>query len=151
MNLGKHLLFIVHAGGDLFRGCSLQGDIVIRPCLEEHNGGMSHFSSLALISVCFFSSPEEIMNLQYRMILDYTARVERLHLGKHPTKLTVDVANYIQHHMSELITAEKIAEELFLSRPYLSRKFKEETGESLTDFILKEKTEGSQTPPPLFG
>lgn len=32
-------------------------------------------------------------------------------------------------------------EELFLSRPYLSRKFKEETGESLTDFILKEKTE----------
>lgn len=67
--------------------------------------------------------------------------MERLHLGKHPTKLTVDVANYIQHHMSELITAEKIAEELFLSRPYLSRKFKEETGESLTDFILKEKTE----------
>ncbi len=50
------------------------------------------------------------MNLQYRMILDYTARVERLHLGKHPTELTVDVANYIQHHMSELITAEKIAE-----------------------------------------
>lgn len=49
------------------------------------------------------------MNLQYRMILDYTARVERLHLGKHPTELTVDVANYIQHHMSELITAEKIA------------------------------------------
>lgn len=33
------------------------------------------------------------MNLQYRMILDYTARVERLHLGKHPTELTVDVAN----------------------------------------------------------
>ena len=87
------------------------------------------------------SSPAEIMNLQYRMILDYTERVERLHLGKHPTKLTVDVANYIQHHMSEPITAEKIAEELFLSRPYLSRKFKEETGESLTDFILKEKTE----------
>ena len=70
------------------------------------------------------SLPEEIMNLQYRMILDYTARVERLHLGKHPMKLTVDVANYIQHHMSEPITAEKIAEELFLSRPYLSRKFK---------------------------
>ena len=58
------------------------------------------------------------MNLQYRMILDYTARVERLHLGKHPTKLTVDVANYIQHHMSELITAEKIAEEAHDFCPY---------------------------------
>ena len=43
--------------------------------------------------------------------------------------------------MSEPITAEKIAEDLFLNRSYLSRKFKEETGETLTDFILKEKTE----------
>ncbi len=87
------------------------------------------------------STPEAITNLQYRMILDYTERVERLRLGKRPTKLTLDVANYIQHHMSEPITAEKIARELFLSRPYLSRRFKKETGECLTDFILKEKTE----------
>ena len=87
------------------------------------------------------SSPWDIMNLQYRMILDYTQQVERLHLGKHPSKLTVDVANYIQKHLSESITVDQIAGHLFLSRPYLSRKFKEETGESLTDFILKEKTE----------
>ena len=87
------------------------------------------------------STPEDIANLQYRMVLDYTERVERLRLGQHPSRLSIDVANYIQHHLSEPITAEKIAEELFLSRPYLSRKFKEETGETLTDFILKEKTE----------
>lgn len=87
------------------------------------------------------SSPKDIMNLQYRMVLDYTEQVERLHLGRQPSKLTIDVANYIRHHLSEAITAEKIAEELYLSRPYLSRRFKEETGETLTDFILKEKTE----------
>ena len=39
-----------------------------------------------------------------------------------------DVANYIQHHMSEPITAEKIAEELFLSRPYLYREKPEYIG-----------------------
>lgn len=109
-------------------------------------GGMdvdSAFShSDSYIQQCeLLSYPGAITNLQYRMIMDYTERVERLRLGKQPTKLTLDVANYIQHHMFETITAEKIAEELFLSRPYLSRKFKEETGESLTDFILKEKTE----------
>ena len=49
--------------------------------------------------------------------------------------------NYIQHHLSEPISAEEMAKELFMSRPYLSAKFKEETGETLTDFILKEKTE----------
>lgn len=87
------------------------------------------------------TSLEAITNLQYRMVLDYTERVERLRLGKQPTKLAMNVANYIQHHLSETITVEQIAKKLFLSRPYLSRRFKEETGESLTGFILKEKTE----------
>lgn len=86
------------------------------------------------------NDPGRIINLQYQMILEFTQRVQRIRQGKHPSKLAVDVANYIQHHLSEPITAEAIARELYLSRPYLSRKFIEETGESLTDFILKEKT-----------
>ena len=96
----------------------------------------------AYIQKCeLLNSPDQIMNLQYHMIMEFTKRVERIRLGKHPGKLAVDVANYIQHHLSEPISAEDIAKELYLSRPYLSRKFIEETGESLTDFILKEKTE----------
>ena len=96
----------------------------------------------AYIQKCeLLNRPDQIMNLQYHMILEYTQKVERIRLGKHPGKLAIDVANYIQHHLSEPITAENIAKELYLSRPYLSRKFIEETGESLTDFILKEKTE----------
>ena len=75
------------------------------------------------------------------MIIEFTERVEQLRLGTRPTKLTVDVANYVQHHISEPITVEKIAEELYMSRPYLSKKFKEESGQTLKDFILKEKTE----------
>ena len=96
----------------------------------------------AYIQKCeLLNSPDQIMNLQYHMILEYTQKVERIRLGKRPGKLAIDVANYIQHHLSEPITAEDIAKDLYLSRPYLSRKFIEETGESLTDFILKEKTE----------
>ena len=87
------------------------------------------------------SVPTDILNLEYRMVLDYTECVERLRLGKHPSRLVIDIANYIQHHISESVTVEKIADELFLNRSHLSRKFKEETGETLTDFILKEKTE----------
>ena len=87
------------------------------------------------------NSPERVINLQYRMLLDYTARVERLRRGGNPSKLVLDVTNYIQHHISEPIRAEEIAKALFISRPYLSKKFKEETGQSLTDFILNEKTE----------
>ncbi|RHS82212.1 AraC family transcriptional regulator [Firmicutes bacterium AM43-11BH] len=34
-----------------------------------------------------------------------------------------------------------MAKELYISRPYLSAKFKKDTGTTLTDFILHEKTE----------
>ena len=44
-------------------------------------------------------------------------------------------------HLSERISVENLAKELFMSRPYLSAKFREETVETLADFILKEKTE----------
>ena len=83
----------------------------------------------------------KIMNLQYNMILEFTEQVEQLHRGKHATKLTLDVANYVRHHLSESISVDALAEELFLSRPYLSAKFKQETGQTLTDYILNEKTE----------
>lgn len=109
-------------------------------------GGMDVDDAFSLsdsfIQKCeLMNAPDQIINLQYHMVLEFTRRVERVRLGKRPGKLTIDVANYIQHHLSEPITAEDIAKELYLSRPYLSRKFIEETGESLTDFILKEKTE----------
>lgn len=65
----------------------------------------------------------------------------RIRCGSNPTKLATEVSNYIQHHLSEPIRVETIAETLYLSRPYLSMKFKEETGQTLTDFILHEKME----------
>ena len=87
------------------------------------------------------SSYEKILNLQYHMLLEYTEQVEKLHRGKHTSKLTLDVANYVRHHLSESISVDAMAEELYLSRPYLSSKFKQETGQTLTEFILNEKTE----------
>ncbi len=127
----------------------LKNTVIVSATLASRaaiRGGMDVEDAFSLsdayIQKCeLLNSPDQIMNLQYHMILEYTQKVERLHLGKHPGKLAIDVANYIQHHLSEPITVENIAKELYLSRPYLSRKFIEETGESLTEFILKEKTE----------
>jgi len=107
-------------------------------------GGLSVEDAFSLsdgyIQKCeLMNSPDQIINLQYHMIMEFTQRVERIRLGKRPGKLVADVSNYIQHHLSEPLTAGEIAKELYLSRPYLSRKFIAETGESLTDFVLKEK------------
>ena len=83
----------------------------------------------------------KIMNLQYSMILEFTEQVEKLHRTGHGSKLATDVADYVRHHLSEPVSTERMAEEFYLSRPYLSAKFKKDTGETLTDFILREKTE----------
>ena len=83
----------------------------------------------------------KILNLQFHMLMEFTEQVEKLHRGKHSTRLSLDVANYVRHHLSERVSVDAMADELYLSRPYLSAKFKQETGQTLTDFILQEKTE----------
>lgn len=109
-------------------------------------GGLSAEDAFSLsdayIQKCeLLNSLARITNLQYHMVLEFTERVERIRYGGKPTQLTIAVTNYIQHHLSEPVRVEEIAEELYMSRPYLSAKFREDTGETLTDFILKEKTE----------
>ena len=86
-------------------------------------------------------TPEKITNLQYHMVLEFTERVERLHLGEHPGKLAAAVANYVQRHLSENFSTEALAQSLFMGRSYLSTKFHRETGIKLNDFILQQKTE----------
>ncbi len=86
-------------------------------------------------------TPEKITNLQYHMVLEFTERVERLHLGEHPGKLAAAVANYVQHHLSEPISTEMLAQSLYMGRSYLSARFHSETGVKLNDFILQQKTE----------
>lgn len=86
------------------------------------------------------NSAEEITNLQFHMISDYTARVERIRIGRDPSQLVTAVSNYIHHHISEPITTGAIAESLYISRTHLSARFRKETGITLSDYILKEKT-----------
>lgn len=109
-------------------------------------GGMDVEEAMSLsdsyIQKCeLLNEVTSLTNLQYRMVLDFTEHVERIRLGKHPSKLTIDVSNYIQHHLSEPITTEEIAKHLFLSRSRLSVKFKQEAGITLNDYILSEKIE----------
>ena len=109
-------------------------------------GGMSEEDAFALSDgyiqrVELLNDQRRILNLQYNMILEYTEQVEKLNRIKHPTRLAAEVAAYVRHHLSEPVSTERMAEELFMSRPYLSSRFRKETGMTLTDFILSEKTE----------
>lgn len=109
-------------------------------------GGMDVNDALSLSDAYIqknelLSSVESIENLQYHMVFDYTERVEKIRLGKTPTKLMTDIANYVQKHLTEPVDIDALSKAMFLSRTYLAVKFKKETGMTLTDFVLKEKIE----------
>lgn len=109
-------------------------------------GGMTIEDAMQLsdayIQKCeILNSPDRIINLQYHMVLDFTEQVNTIRGGIHTSKLTIDVSNYILHHLSDTITTDAIAKELFMSRSHLSHSFKTETGMALSDFIMQKKIE----------
>lgn len=110
------------------------------------HGGMDAGDALSLSDAYIqrselLSDHDSIINLQYHMLVEFTGQVEKIRLGENASRLTADVANYVRHHLSETVSVDDMAREFFMSRPYLSAKFKKETGKTLTDFILNEKTE----------
>ena len=84
---------------------------------------------------------QSILRLQINLLMTYTEQVARLREGIQPTPLSIAVSAWVQRHLSEPIDTEKLAQELHYSRPHLSRRFREETGMTLTDFILTKKSE----------
>lgn len=107
-------------------------------------GGMDSNDALTLsdeyIQKCeLMNDPLMISNMQYKMIADYCERVEKIRQGSNPSKLVIAVTNYVQHHLSEPITTEQIAEHLFMGRTRLSANFKAESGMALSEFIQRQK------------
>lgn len=99
-------------------------------------------SSDAYIQECeMMTDGSQITKLQYDMILFYTQQVQRIRHANYASELVKNVANYIQHHLSETITTEQIADHLFLSRQHLSRRFTQEAGVPLAAFVRNEKIE----------
>ena len=99
-------------------------------------------SSDAYIRECeMMTDIRQITRLQYDMVLFYTQQVQRIRHGNYASELVKNVAIYIQHHLSEAITTDQIAEHLFLSRQHLSRRFTREAGVPLAAFVRNEKIE----------
>ena len=111
---------------------------------EAIRGGMDAEEALTLsesyIQKCELSqSSAAVINLNYRMILDYAERMETLNYGGKPSPLVTEIIGYVRRHLSEFVTVEDLARHLCKGRSRLSTDFKKETGENLSEFILKLK------------
>lgn len=84
-------------------------------------------------------NPEQIMNLQYHMVLDYCTQVNELNHGRRYNEFMRNVASYVHNHLTEGINVDQMAKDLYMSRSYLSTKFKQESGITLTNYIQTQK------------
>lgn len=85
------------------------------------------------------SSTEEIKVLQYNMLLDFTERVAQVKAPQNASKEIYACMQYIQNHTNCQIGIDDVAGFIGKSRTYVTKKFRQETKESITDFIIKSK------------
>lgn len=77
----------------------------------------------------------ELTRLNARMVLDFTRRVERAKCGVHGSARVRAVRDYVLEHISRPITTEELAQALGTNRTYLCRMFREETGDTVQEYV----------------
>ena len=115
--------------------------MLARYCIES---GMEHetaynLSDLYIQSCDRCTAPNEISGLHRNMSMDYTKRMAALRREKIYSKQIILCINYIYNHLHKKISVEELAQHTGLSQSYLSRLFRKETGESITEYIIKRK------------
>lgn len=84
---------------------------------------------------------EKIKVLQFNMLLDFA---NRIHNNKVTSKVSKDVAyiiDYINAHIQDKLTINVIAEGVNSSKTTITKKFKEETGLTINDYIINKRIE----------
>lgn len=117
--------------------------LVARYCIE---GGME-LSTAYTISDFYIKkadesrTAQEVADLHPQMCLDYTIRMKKLRNRKVCSLHIAKTLDYIYDHLHTKITTITLADYVGLHPSYLSRLFKEETGVSITEYILDKKIE----------
>lgn len=115
--------------------------MLARYCIEA---GMEHETAYSLSDLYIQScdrctNPNELSGLHRNMSMDYTKRMAALRRGKVFSKQIVLCVNYIYEHLHKKISVDELAQHTGLSPSYLSRLFRKETGESITEYIISRK------------
>lgn len=95
------------------------------------------------IQRCELCSKEDIRNLNYECLKEYTKMVSYVK-NNNNSPLANKVTNYILQNISNRISLDEIANHFFISKTYLCKMFKKENRITLNNFILKKKVEISK-------
>jgi len=80
-----------------------------------------------------------IISLTREMLYDYTSRAGRLKRTRQYSKLINDCCNYINGHIDENLRVSDVAAFAGRNAHYIAQKFREETGQTISDYIRAAK------------
>ncbi len=83
----------------------------------------------------------DVRTVNHAMYEDFIQRVHRLKQDPQYSQQIRSCAAYIEAHLDEELTLEELAKEVGYSEYHLSRKFKEETGRNIRDYIKNARIE----------
>ena len=88
---------------------------------------------------CFREAPDSIANTITWIFSAVTALSDYLEQRRKSQGYTQQAKEYILSHLSENFTRQEIADHVHLSQNHLARLFRQETGSSISDFILQQR------------
>ena len=117
--------------------------MITRFCIE---GGMPsedayNLSDMFINQTDEAQSIDEVHKLHQDVIEQYCNAMYEIRLRGIYSLQIVKAIDYVKGHVAEKIGINQIAEYLRISVPYLSRLFKAETGENISEYIIKRKIE----------
>lgn len=89
-------------------------------------------------------SAAEITQLHATLCMDYAKRMKNLRKKKIQSRHIAQCLDYIYEHLHTRITVEDLSDLTSLSPDYLSRLFKRETGQSVSEYIRSQKILAAQ-------
>ena len=126
-----------------FKNFSIILNSLLRKAIEQasvHPYYLDQISSRFALEIEALGSVQEGERLRARMLREYCSYVRKYSLRQY-SPLIQKVINEINLHLASPLSLKGLAAQCFISPSYLSNVFKQETGQTLTDYISSRRME----------
>ena len=126
-----------------FKNFSIILNSLLRKSIEQASVDpyyIDQISSRFALEIEALGSVEEGERLRVRMVREYCRYVQKYSLRQY-SPLIQKVINEINLHLDSTLSLKTLAAQCYISPSYLSNVFKQETGQTLTDYISRRRME----------
>ncbi len=120
--------------------------MIARFCIE---GGLDERVSYGLSDIYIkkidkANSVDTLLELHEELIFDYAERMKKINSAKRLSIHCIKAMDFISDNLHKTVTVQETADYLGLDRTYLSKLFKSETGQNISDYIRCTKIQTAQ-------